>query len=124
MIEIISKREIAERQQESKEEKSIRLQMLLQHMIGEAVRESSRELCEDIKQSVLKEMDYQFRQQEEREELKRQEEYREKMARIQRIRDEHYQKVDELLRSYSKKGKRKEKEKLHRFGAKKKPSIV
>ena len=82
MIEIISKREIAERQQESKEEKSIRLQMLLQHMIGEAVRESSRELCEDIKQSVLKEMDYQFRQQEEREELKRQEEYREKMARI------------------------------------------
>lgn len=116
MIEIIGKREIAERQQENKEEKSIRLQMLLQHMIGEAVRESSRELCEDIKQSVLKEMDYQFRQQEEREE--------ERENERRKREEEHYQKVDELLRSYSKKGKRKEKEKVRRFGPKKKPSIV
>ena len=53
MIEIISKREIAERQQESKEEKSIRLQMLLQHMIGEAVRESSRERFFFFRESSL-----------------------------------------------------------------------
>lgn len=116
MIEIIGKKELAEREQESREEKSIRLQMLLQHMISEAVRENNKELCEDIKQSVLKEMDYQFRQQEEREEE------REKERRKRE--EEHYKKVDELLRSYSKKGKRKEKEKSRRFGAGKKPSIV
>lgn len=116
MIEIIGKKELAERDQESKEEKGIRLQMLLQHMISEAVKESNKELCEDIRQSVLKEMDYQFRQQEEKEEEREKE-------RRQRE-EEHYKKVDELLRSYSKKGKRKEKEKPRRFGAGKKPSIV
>lgn len=116
MIEIIGKKELAEREQESREEKSIRLQMLLQHMISEAVRESNKELCEDIRQSILKEMDYQFRQQEEKEEEREKE-------RRQRE-DEHYKKVDELLRSYSKKGKRKEKEKPRRFGAGKKPSTA
>lgn len=113
MIEIIEKKELAAREQE---EKSIRLQMLLQHMISEAVKESNKELCEDIRQSVLKEMDYQFRQQEEKEEEREKE-------RRQRE-EEHYKRVDELLRSYSKKGKRKEKEKPRRFGTGKKPSTA
>lgn len=116
MIEIIGKKELAEKRPESKEEKSIRLQMLLQHMICEAVKESNKELCEEIKQCVLKEMDYQFRQQEEKEE--------ERENERRKREEEHYKKVDELLRTYSKKGKRKEKEKVHRFGARKKPSIV
>ena len=116
MIEIIGKRELAERNQESREEKSIRLQMLLQHIIMEAVKESNKELCEEIRQSVLKEIDYQFRQKEEKEE--------ERENERRKREEEHYKKVDELLRSYSKRGKRKEKEKQHRFGAKKKPSVV
>ncbi|HBA68620.1 MAG TPA: hypothetical protein DCZ40_04595 [Lachnospiraceae bacterium] len=116
MIEIIGKRELAERNQESKEEKSYRLQVLLQHIISEAVKESNRELCEEIKQSVLKEMDYQFRQQEEKEE--------ERENERRKREEEHYKKVDELLRNYSKRGKRKEKDKPHRFGERKKPSIV
>ncbi len=116
MIEIIGKREIAERDQDRREEKSIRLQMLLQHIIMEAVKESNKELCEEIRQSVLKEIDYQFRQQEEKEE--------ERENERRKREEEHYKKVDELLRSYSKRGKRKEKEKQRHFGAKKKPSTV
>jgi DNA-binding transcriptional MerR regulator len=125
MIEIIASKELSEARQESvgfgaigREEKSMRLQILLQHMISEAVKESNKELCDDIKESVLKEMDYQFRIQEEKEEVRETERNRRE--------DEHYKKIDELLRSYSKKGKRKEKaeEKQSRLAARKKPSIV
>ena len=60
MIEIVEKRNITSADEESRESKNVRLQMLLQQMIAEAVRENNRELCEDIKQCVLKEIDYQF----------------------------------------------------------------
>lgn len=123
MIEIIASKELSEVRQENeglsalaKEEKGMRLQILLQHMIADAVREGNKELCEEIKESVLKEMDYQFRLQEEREEARSAEQVRRE--------DEHYKKIDELLRSYSKKRKKKEGEKQSRFGARKKPSIV
>lgn len=119
MIEIIRKRDIAEVREESREEKNARLQLLLQHMIAEAVRENNRELCEDIKQCLLKEMDYQFRMQDE----KSQEREDERRKRE----EEHYRALDEMLRSYSsKKGKRakEEKKKTVRFGLKKKPSII
>lgn len=118
MIEIIRKRDISEVREESREEKNARLQLLLQHMIAEAVRENNRELCEDIKQCVLKEMDYQFRMQDE----KSQEWEDERRKRE----EEHYKALDELIRSYSsKKGKKKrDKKKTVRFGLKKKPSIV
>ncbi len=120
MIEIIKKREIAEVREESREEKNARMQFLLQNMIAEAVRDNNRELCEDIKQSVLKELDYQFRMQEERtqgwEEQRRRRE------------EEHYKALDEMLRSYSsKKGKKRvksDKKKSAPFGLKKKPSII
>lgn len=114
MIEIVNKRELAEEKEASREEKGARLQILLQHMISEAVRENNRELYEDIKECILKEMDYQFRQQEEKSEER-------EMQRRQRE-DEHYQKIDEMLRSYSRRGKHKEGEKIT-FGARKKPSI-
>ncbi len=75
---------------EDKQEKAYRLQMLLKAMIADAVRENNRELGNDIKEIVQKEMDYQFRMQEEREEE------REKQ-RVERE-NAHYTRIDELLR--------------------------
>lgn len=81
---------------ESKEEKSKRLQWLLQQLIRETLQENNEELCREIKDSVVKELDYQFRMQEEREEL------RDKM--MQERDEEHYKRMDELLRKKAKKG--------------------
>ena len=93
-------------EQFSTEEKVKRLKWLLQQLIGETLQENNRQLCEEIRESVLKELDYQFRNQEERlEENERKRELRE---------EEYYQKLDELMRSKLKKGfawKREEKEK-------------
>lgn len=128
MIEIIGKRDIVEEPTDSKENKTVRLQMLLQHMISEAVRENNRELCEDIKQCVLKEIDYQFRQQDEKEE--------ERETERRQREEEHYKRIDEMLRTCNKKRSRKENkkevkqekqskgEKTFRFSLKKKPSVV
>ena len=66
------------------------MQMLLKAMIAEAVSENNRELGNDIKEIEQKEMDYQFRMQEEREEE------REKQ-RVERE-NAHYTRIDELLR--------------------------
>ena len=44
-----------------KDEKAYRLQMLLKGLVKEAVQESNAEMAEDIKESIIKEMDYQFR---------------------------------------------------------------
>ena len=79
---------------ESKEDKSRRLQWLLQQLIRETLRENNSELCHEIKESVVKELDYQFRMQEERDEA------RDKML-AQRD-EEHYKKMDELLRKKTK----------------------
>lgn len=70
----------------SREEKANRLQYLLQHMMTESVKNANKELGEEIKQSILKELDYQFRAREEREEERWKKE------------EEHYRKVDEMLR--------------------------
>ncbi|MDE6606509.1 MAG: helix-turn-helix domain-containing protein [Lachnospiraceae bacterium] len=76
------------------ENKSARMQMLLKQMIMEAIKDSNEELCDSLKESLLKEMDYQFRLQEEREEER-------ESSRTKRE-DEHFQRIDELLRSRSK----------------------
>lgn len=76
--------------EEDKQEKAYRLQMLLKAMIADAVSENNRELGNEIKEIVQKEMDYQFRMQEEREEE------REKQ-RVERE-NAHYARIDELLR--------------------------
>ena len=73
-----------------KEEKAKRLQYLLQHMITESVRNANKELCTEIKESVLKELDYQFRTRDEREEEHWKKE------------EEHYRKIDEMLRQHYK----------------------
>lgn len=66
--------------------KAARLQYLLQHMITEAVKSANREMCTDVKESILKELDYQFRMQEERDEERWKKE------------EEHYRKIDEMIR--------------------------
>lgn len=81
---------------ESKEEKSKRLQWLLQQLIRETLQENNEELCREIRESVVKELDYQFRMQEEREELRD--------RKMQERDEEYYQKMDELLRKRARKG--------------------
>ncbi len=85
-------------QQETREQKSLRLQQLLREMIMEAVASNNEEICQEIKMDIQKELDYQFRLQEEREDFR--EEERVKMQ------EEHYQQLDELLRSLNQKGKK------------------
>lgn len=72
--------------EDEKNQKAARLQYLLHHMITEAVRTANRELCTEVKDSILKELDYQFRMQEEREEQHWKEE------------EEHYRRIDEMIR--------------------------
>lgn len=86
-----------------KSRKAARLQYLLQHMITEAVRTANKELCTDVKESILKELDYQFRMQEERDEERWKKE------------EEHYRRIDEMIRE-----RHKPKERLGR-GKKKSP---
>lgn len=86
--------------EESREEKASRLQYLLQHMMVEAVKNANRELGTEIKESILKELDYQFRAREEKEEEHWKKE------------EEHFRKVDEMLRQhYQPKEKQPKKEK-------------
>lgn len=99
-VVMVNKGEFMPVPEESREAKSLRLQQLLQNMIAEAVRSNNREMCDDIKESILKELDYQFRQQEEREE--------ERDGHQIRRQEEYYRQLDELLRVRSK-GKRWEK---------------
>ena len=99
-VVMVNKGEFMPVPEESREAKSLRLQQLLQNMIAEAVRSNNREMSDDIKESILKELDYQFRQQEEREE--------ERDGQQIRRQEEYYRQLDELLRVRSK-GKRWEK---------------
>ena len=99
-VVMVNKGEFMPVPEESREAKSLRLQQLLQNMIAEAVRSNNREMCDNIKESILKELDYQFRQQEEREE--------ERDGQQIRRQEEYYRQLDELLRVRSK-GKRWEK---------------
>ena len=87
--------ELAESQSESlkvetKEEKAARLQWLLQQLFRQTLQENNEYLCREIKESLLKELDYQFRVQEEKQE--------ERDAERLKQEEEHYKKIDELLR--------------------------
>ena len=76
--------------EENKEEKSLRLQILLKQFIKEAVQDSNQEMYNQMRDTIMKELDYQFRNQEERED-KREE------NRIERE-EKHYRQLDELIR--------------------------
>ena len=84
--------------EESREQKSFRLQQLLKDMIADAVQSNNQEICQEIKESLLKELDYQFRLLEEREDLREED-------RMNR-QEEHYRQIDELLRSYNQRGRK------------------
>lgn len=49
----------------SKEDKFVKLQRMLKQLIAEAVEEHDEHLCQDFRESVIKELDSQFRMQEE-----------------------------------------------------------
>lgn len=84
--------------QNSREEKAKRLQWLLQQLIRETLQENNQQLCNDIRESVVKELDYQFRVQEERDE--------EKERKLTERNEEYYKKMDEILRLKREKKKR------------------
>ncbi len=83
--------------QEERNEKAQKLQMILKLMIEEVLREydsdlkdglkeeMSEKLCTDVRDAVIKEMDYQFRMQEEREEKRGQEREERDQELLQRI---------------------------------------
>ncbi len=92
-INIISAKEKEPAIQESREDKSRRLQWLLQQLIKQTLQENNIELCREIRDSVVKELDYQFRMQEEREDA------RDRM--MEERNEEHYRRMDELIRKKS-----------------------
>lgn len=94
--------EVLEKPEENlseKEEKSRRLQELLKQFITESVKESNEEMLKFMRDGLLKELDYQFRLQEERETE------REKV-RLEKE-DAHFKQLDESLRNAASRGKRK-----------------
>ncbi len=96
-IDIVATRDV-EKTDDSREEKLKRLQWLMSQLIQDTLRRNNAELCKELKESVIKELDYQFRAREEKEEER---------DRLQAQRDErYYSKMDELLRRKSKKGLR------------------
>lgn len=88
-------------------EKAKRLQELLKQFITESIRESNAELLQAMKEGLLKELDYQFRLQEERE------------VERERVRtekeDAHFKELDENLRSAMEKRGRRKKRNKHIF---------
>lgn len=75
------------------ENKTVRLQQLLYALISQAVKENNEELSELVRDRVIKELDYQFRLQEEENE-------RRNKVLLERE-EEYFRQFDEKLRSYS-----------------------
>jgi len=93
---------------DNKEEKSYRLQMLLKVLIQEAVEESNEKLAEDIKECLVKELDYQFRVASEEEEQHRKE--------YMRQQEEYFQRLDEMIQGSRRMKKKKTAKWLKRAG--------
>ena len=94
---------------EEKEDKYARMQYLLQKMIQDAVEKSNEKLLDNLsvnlRGDMCKELDYQFRLLEERENARDEE--------TRKVQEEHYKHVDELLTQYrGKKNGRKEDSKV------------
>ena len=78
---------------------SQRLQDLLSRMVAQAVQESTETMITEMKESILKELDYQFRLQAEQEaELRRE---------VMEAQEDHFQRMDILLRNKSEGRRRK-----------------
>lgn len=89
------------------EEKAKRLEYLMKRLIAEAVQESNEKFYKELTETLTKELDYQFRMQEERDEQRE--------NRQMLLEEEHYKQLDALLRSMN--GRKKERKRL--FGRKK-----
>lgn len=89
-VSILEERTGYELVKESAEDKSKRMQYLLQEMLKDAVRVNNEALVQEIKEAVIKELDYQFRAREEHEE--------EMDRKWEQRSEEHYKRIDELLR--------------------------
>lgn len=90
------------------DEKAKRLEYLMKRLISEAVQESNQKYYEELSERLTKELDYQFRMQEEREEARE--------SRQLQLEEEHYKKLDELLRG---KSNQKKQEKIKKEGKRK-----
>ncbi len=80
----------------------------MKRLISEAVQESNRKIYEELSETLTKELDYQFRMQEEREDARE--------SRQLQLEEEHYKKLDELLRGRS---NQKKQEKMKKEGKRK-----
>ncbi len=116
MIEIKEMRSLDERLPEAGQAQTLRLQYLFQKLIKDAVAANNKEMAdqlveritENVKGDLCKELDYQFRLMEERDE----ERVNSRHAQEDQRNEEYYQRIDELLRQYSgKTSKRKERNK-------------
>lgn len=97
------------------QEKIARMQFLFQKLIKDIIEENNntlvRELSENLKEDVCKELDYQFRLYEDREDERERAriEREEKYILSQRLTEEaHFKHIDEMLRQAKEKTKRKE----------------
>lgn len=91
-------------------EKMKRLEYLMKRLISEAVQESNEKFFEEISENLTKELDYQFRMQEERDEQRE--------TRQLQLEEEHYKQLDALLRGRSAKKTAEKKEVKKLFGKK------
>lgn len=114
------KQEIATKMQDKVEnvditsEKIIKMQQIMQKLFSNVLMENNniliREITENIRNSVTKDFDYQMRyflDEEERREIKRQEMNKELVQKALEKEEEHYRKLDELLRQKNMKNERK-----------------
>lgn len=90
--------------QEENNEKMVRMQFLLQKMLKNVLMENNnnliQQMSENIKNDICKELDYQFRVlQEQGEKWEEERDHRQ-----WELQEEHYRKVDELLRKHMDKG--------------------
>lgn len=105
----LEERENHTKVQDNQKEQMARLQYLFQKLIKEAVAESNEALAESlteritdsVKADICKELDYQFRLMEEREEQR----YTTKQEHDKQRDEEYYKRIDELLRQYGTKRK-------------------
>lgn len=107
---------VQEASEEQKKEQTMRLQYLFQKLIREAVAANNQEMAdhlveritENVKGDLCKELDYQFRLMEERDEERANSRHEQEDKRN----EDYYKRIDELLRQYSgKNAKQKEKNK-------------
>ena len=86
------------------DKKAKRLQNLFRRMLMEVVEDNNQKMMYQITEAITKELDYQFRMQEEREEQRE--------NRQMLLEEEHYKQLDDLIRNHVKKGTPKEKKSI------------